>query len=227
MAEIDGDEAQHLHRVLRAEPGQRYEISDTRAAWLAEVTEARKGRVVFRVLEPVASAETPVAATLLAALIKFERFEWIVEKATELGAARIVPVQATRTEKGLFEAACKRVERWRRIAREAGQQSRRLAPPEVSDPVRFPAALSELEAHGAARCFLDEAPDAPPLLGLIPAAASAVALLIGPEGGWTDEERERALAAGWLPASLGPHILRAETAALAALAMTVGACWRR
>jgi 16S rRNA (uracil1498-N3)-methyltransferase len=231
-AELHGDEAQHLKRVLRAEPGQRYEISDARSAWLAEITEARKDRIVFRVLEPAPSAAMPVRVDVLAAIIRFERFEWIVEKATELGVESVVPVEAVRTEKGLFEAARKRVERWRRVAREAGQQSRRLAPPRVLDPVRFPSAL----AHAAGlRVFLDEAAGVPPLLHAlapVPAAPAApedpaeVALLIGPEGGWTEDERTRAISAGWLPASLGPNILRAETAAVAALSVVVNACCR-
>jgi 16S rRNA (uracil1498-N3)-methyltransferase len=222
-AELEGDEAQHLKRVLRAEPGQRYEISDTRSAWLAEITEARKDRVVFRTIEAVPSVEMPVRVDVLAALIKFERFEWIVEKATELGAERVIPVEAVRTERGLFDAAKKRVERWRRIARESGQQSRRLAPPEVADPVRFSAATG----HAAPmRFFLDEAGGVPSLLSALTTPVDGlaeVAVLVGPEGGWTDDERTRALAAGWSPVSLGPNILRAETAAVSALAVIVNA----
>src|SRR5215469_8294921 len=115
-AELHGDEARHLTRVLRAEAGQRYEITDSQAAWLAEIAEARGDRVVFRVIEPVESPEMPVQITLLAALIKFDRFEWMIEKATELGVERIVPFEAARTEKGLLEASAKRTQRWKRIA---------------------------------------------------------------------------------------------------------------
>jgi 16S rRNA (uracil1498-N3)-methyltransferase len=125
-----GEEARHLTRVLRVEPGQRFEISDNRVAWLAEVTEARGARVVFRVIEPLESPDFPVHITLVAAIVKFDRFEWMIEKATELGVERIVPMEAARTERGLFEAARKRAERWGRIARESSQQSRRTRVPE-------------------------------------------------------------------------------------------------
>src|SRR5262249_26468342 len=120
-AELRGDEARHLTRVLRVETGQYYEISDNTSAWLAEVAEGRGERVVFRVLEAVESAPLPVRITLLAAIIKFDRFEWIIEKATELGVERIVPVETVRVEKGLFDASRKRIERWTRIARESSQ----------------------------------------------------------------------------------------------------------
>jgi 16S rRNA (uracil1498-N3)-methyltransferase len=216
-AELRGEDARHLTRVLRVEPGQRFEISDTQAAWLAEVVEARGERVMFRVIEPVETPALPAAITLAAALIKFDRFEWMVEKATELGVERILPVEAARTEKGLMQASQKRSERWIRIAREAGQQSRRLRPPEILAAVGFEACL---ETAAQNRYFLDEG-SAPPLLDEIPAhrpAGATLALLVGPEGGWTDTERQAAARAQWQPVSLGPQILRAETAALAALA---------
>src|SRR5215471_18178546 len=129
-AEIAGDDARHLTRVLRVAPGQRYEISDNRDVYLAEIESARKERVLFRTLEKLAAPEPALRVTLCAALIKFDRFEWTIEKATELGVARIVPVIAVRTEKGLDRAAHKRIERWRRIALEASQQARRARLPE-------------------------------------------------------------------------------------------------
>src|SRR6266849_6284400 len=106
-AELTGEDAQHLARVLRAEVGQRFELSDNRAAWLAEIREIRKDRISFQVLELVESAEAPVNALLIASLIKFDRFEWMVEKGTELGVAAILPAAADRSEKGLLEAARK------------------------------------------------------------------------------------------------------------------------
>jgi 16S rRNA (uracil1498-N3)-methyltransferase len=220
VAELRGEEARHLTRVLRVEAGQRFEISDNRAAYLAEIVEARGDRVVFRVEAPLEPAEAPVAVTLCAALIKFDRFEWIVEKATELGVARIVPVEAMRTEKGLFEASRKRSERWERIARESSQQSRRTTLPEIAAGARFAEALG---TEAEARLFLEEAATAPPLLRAIGGRRVATAaVLLGPEGGWTDREREQAAAAGWTAVSLGPQILRAETAAVAALALLTG-----
>ncbi len=224
-AELRGEEARHLARVLRAEPGQLYEISDNQSVWLAEISEAQGDRVVFRTVEPVAVAELPVQITLCAALIKFDRFEWLVEKATELGVERIQPVDAARTEKGLFEASRKRSERWVRIARESSQQSRRARVPEIRPALRFEAALGVEADH---RYFLEEG-TAPAFLSVLPATPATpakVALLIGPEGGWTDSERAAALRAGWQPASLCPQILRAETATVAALAVVVSA-WSR
>jgi 16S rRNA (uracil1498-N3)-methyltransferase len=219
-AELRGDEARHLTRVLRVEPGQRFEISDNQQAYLAEITEARGERVVFQVIEALPAVLSPVSITLCASLIKFDRFEWIIEKATEMGVDRILPVEATRTEKGLFDASRKRSERWARIARESSQQARRVRVPEILPAVRFERCLEQAADH---RYFLDEAL-APPLLREIPAERSdSAALLSGPEGGWTDAERQLATAAAWQPVSLGPLVLRAETAACAALAVVVNA----
>jgi 16S rRNA (uracil1498-N3)-methyltransferase len=221
-AELRGEEARHLTRVLRAEPGQLFELSDNQSAWLAEITEARGERVTFRVVEPIASPPRVVGITLCAALIKFDRFEWMVEKTTELGVSRILPVETARSEKGLLEASRKRQERWVRIAREAGQQSRRVTIPEILPAVRFPQVLG---TPGDARYFLEEA-GAPPLLRALPEHRSntdEVSVLLGPEGGWTDAERQAAGDSGWLPASLGPTVLRAETAAAAVLAVLVNA----
>ena len=127
--------------------------------------------------------------------------------------SEIVPVEAARSERGLERAAHKRVERWRRIALEASQQSRRAFLPEIGEPVDLREALSRRAEH---RYAMDEDPAAAPL---DVSAPGDVAILIGPEGGWTDEEREQLVGAGWTPVSLGPLILRAETAAIAALAV--------
>ncbi|HUB80337.1 MAG TPA: RsmE family RNA methyltransferase [Bryobacteraceae bacterium] len=221
-AEILGEEARHLTRVLRGEPGQQFEISDNRAVWLAEIVEAHGERVVFRVLEPVKSPPLSARITLIAAIVKFDRFEWMIEKATEMGVERILPMEAARTEKGLFEASHKRAERWRRIARESSQQARRTSVPEILAPARFAASLARPAAY---RYFMDES-GAPALLRQLPADRNPndeVAVMIGPEGGWTDAERQSAAAAHWMAASLGPLILRAETAATAALAIVANA----
>src|SRR5207253_2089253 len=153
---------------------------------------------------------------------KFDRFEWMVEKATELGVERILPVETTRSEKGLFDASRKRAARWERIARESSQQSRRVRIPEILPAVRLDGALAE---EADQRYFLDETA-APPLLGILPAerrAGCRVAALLGPEGGWTGAERQLALDAGWQACSLGPQVLRAETSACATLAVLTSA----
>jgi 16S rRNA (uracil1498-N3)-methyltransferase len=219
-AELRGDDARHLTRVLRVEPGQQFEISDNQQAWLAEITEAKGERVLFHTVEPIPYVPPPARITLCAALIKFDHFEWMIEKATELGVERILPFEATRSDKGLFDASRKRSQRWERIARESSQQARRTRLPEILPAVRFSAALQETAGH---RYFLDEG-EAPPLLRQISEERQdTVALLIGPEGGWTDSEREQARAAGWIPVSVGPLVLRAETAACAALAVVQNA----
>ena len=225
-AELTGDNARHLSRVLRAEVGQQYELSDNQRAYLAEISAVSGQRIAFRIVEPLAPEPLSPEITIFAALIKFDRFEWLIEKATELGVARIVPVDAGRTEKGLARAAAKRAERWRKIAREASQQARRLRLPEIARPVSFDAAVSGVSPF---RYFLDEQPGADPLLSVLPAARTpgdAIAILTGPEGGWTDKEREIAARAGWKLVSLGPTVLRAETAATAALAILSHA-WRQ
>jgi len=230
-AELRGEDARHLARVLRAEPGQQYEVSDGAGVYLAEIAAIEKECVAFRVVEALDSPAAPVRLTLAAALVKFDRFEWLVEKATELGVAAIVPVNAARSGKGLMEAAGKRAERWRRIAHESSQQARRLSPPEIGEPRALALAIAGGIAAGTGlRYFLDEQPGAPPLAAVIPPSAQrhssdSIALLTGPEGGWTDAERAAAAAAGWAPASLGPLILRAETAAIAAAAILTHAWW--
>ena len=182
---------------------------------------SRRGRHAVRfVLEERLAVPPAMAVTeLYLALIKFDRFEWAVEKATELGVTRIVPVETQRSDKGLFEAAKKRVERWRKIAREASEQSRRLREPEVADAVKL-ARLGPVEVDR--RVLLDETEDAPPLLRCLgDGEVGSVALLVGPEGGWADGERAALAENGWVGASLGPSILRAETAVCAALAVVI------
>jgi 16S rRNA (uracil1498-N3)-methyltransferase len=215
-AELVGEEARHLSHVLRVEAGQKYEISDNSNVFLAEVEMARKERIVFRTLEKLPVSDPAVRVTLLASLIKFDHFEMILEKATELGVATIVPVEAIRTERGLERAAEKRLARWRRIVLESSQQSRRARLPELTAPVDLAEALKQ---EAGVRLFLDEERSGVPILVGLDGKPDTVALLIGPEGGWTDSERGAAKAAEWISVSLGPQILRAETAAIAAMAV--------
>jgi 16S rRNA (uracil1498-N3)-methyltransferase len=216
-AEITGESAQHLTRVLRVEKGQTFEITDNSRVWLATVESARRDLVRFDVTEELDAGPPAPDVILYLALIKFDRFEWAVEKATELGVTRIVPVAAVRSERGLFEGGQKRVERWRRIAHEASEQSRRLRVPEIDAPAKMSQALSDDSTH---RFWCDERPGAPPLSAAFrPSPGDSTALLIGPEGGWTDTERGQFASAGWTGVSLGPLVLRAETAVCAALAV--------
>ena len=225
-AELKGEAAEHLRRVLRAEPGQRYELSDNQFVYLAEIEGFRKDAVSFRVLERLPSEAPAVRLVLLASLIKFDRFEWIVEKATELGVETLIPVVAARSERGLERAAAKRLERWRKIALESSQQARRTRLPEICPSVSFEDALL---AGGLHRYLLEEERGAPALASALEgvdrkASSDVVSLLAGPEGGWTAEERREATARGWQPVSLGPWVLRSETAVIAALAI-LGNAW--
>lgn len=224
QAHIEGEHAKHLTNVLRVEVGQKYEISDNRNVYLAEVESARKSDVLFRTIEKLEPEPAKVHVTLCAALIKFDHFEWMIEKTTELGMAELVPVIATRTDRGLDKAAEKRVERWRRIGLEASQQARRQFLPEIHDATLFRKAVAPEAKY---KFVLDEVPGGASLLAALPAQRSAedsVALLIGPEGGWTDAERETFVATGWTRVTMGSTILRAETAAIAALSV-IQAAW--
>jgi 16S rRNA (uracil1498-N3)-methyltransferase len=215
VAELTGDDAEHLVRVLRAEAGQIYEISDNEDLYLARITVARKSIVSFEVMEKLPVPAATGRITLLPALFKFDHFEWLVEKATELGVDEICPFEAVRTERGLRQASVKRRTRWERIVLEASQQSRRVKLPAVAETTSFEQAI---QSPIPIRLFLDEDAAAPPILQQ-PLEQGHAGILLGPEGGWTDEERSQALAAGWKPCSLGPSILRAETAGIAGLAI--------
>jgi 16S rRNA (uracil1498-N3)-methyltransferase len=214
-ATLTGDDAHHLTRVLRVEKGQKYEISDNSTVYLAEVEAARRDLVTFHVLERIEAAEAPVRIALYVALVRFERIELLVEKATELGVESMAFFAAERSERGLDCAAGKRAERWHRIAREASEQSRRIRLPEIAAPVSFRDVLAD---DAPSRLLLDEEPGCPPLRPeRFP--DNRVSVLVGPEGGWTDRERTVIHEAGWRSVSLGPAVLRTETAAIAAIAV--------
>ncbi len=222
-AELRGEAAEHLGRVLRAEPGQLYELSDGETVWLARVEKiaagrTRRGAIEFSLIEPIAAAESQLKIALLLSVVKFDRMEWCLEKATEMGVSEIIPLAATRSEKLLIMAAKKRAERWRKILLESAQQSRRLRPPEL-----LPISTSEdafRDASGGTKILLSERPDSRPLREVLSGAhAQEICLAIGPEGGWTDAEVAAALKNGFREASLGREILRTETAVIAALAV--------
>lgn len=216
---LRGEAAGHLRRVLRAQPGQIYELSDGERVWLARIESFGREQVEFSLLEPAAVIRPPAPVVLLAALFKFDRFEWMLEKAAELGVERITPVASLRSEKGLEAAAARRRARWEKILREAGQQSRRLRPPVLSQAVSLEEAL---HTQAGTRLWLEEEAGAAPILGEL-RPGGTVAVLCGPEGGWDDRERAAAKAAGWKAVSLSTGILRAETAAVAAVAVVVSA----
>jgi 16S rRNA (uracil1498-N3)-methyltransferase len=221
-AALVGDHADHLVRVLRARVGQEFDIAAGEAVRRGRISSVQDGRVEFDLGEEVSSADL-AEITLVLAVFKFDRMEWAVEKCTELGISRIVPVIARRTDSHLAAAASKRSERWRRIARQASEQSRRVAPPEIAAPVKvsealtFPATLRIVLAESEAGTLLRDVGK--------PDAAGGVALAVGPEGGWTYDELQSFQKAGWISASLGNTILRAETAAIAATAVVASALY--
>jgi 16S rRNA (uracil1498-N3)-methyltransferase len=216
-AVLTGEAAHHLGRVLRAESGQLYELSDGHAVWLGRVESASKEQVEFSLVEPVPVRVPSIDKTLLLAVVKFDAFEWALEKATELGVNRIVPLAATRSEKGLLAAARKRTERWKKIAFEASQQSRRVKLPVVDDVVDAPVAFRDEAA--ALKLLLSERAGARLMREVLRAEkAESVSLAVGPEGGWTEEEFAAAQQAGFQEASLGSLILRTETAVTACIA---------
>ncbi|HYK40498.1 MAG TPA: RsmE family RNA methyltransferase [Candidatus Eremiobacteraceae bacterium] len=215
-AVMTGDAAHHLGRVLRAEPGQLFELSDGKTAWLGRIELVQKERVEFALIERIASAESALRTTLLLSIVKFDSFEWALEKAAELGVRMIVPLAAARSEKALLHAAEKRSERWKKILLEAAQQSRRVSIPELK-PVEKP--VKAFGAGEGCKVILSERTEAQALKSLLANTKTDTATLaIGPEGGWTDEEFAAAEAAGFRQASLGSLILRTETAVVTTLA---------
>ena len=254
-AALTGEQAQHLARVLRAQTGQIFDVVANGFLHRAEIIEvcgAESGgeaEVHFVLLEEL-EADGALPIHLLLAVFKFDHFEWAVEKATELGVARITPILARRTEKHLAHAAPKRAERWRRIALESAKQSRRTDVPEIADPAKLDAILkaesaplrillSEVERsvslatalgppHLAEMWESGRSNAGVPHSSRVPkrddwdensSPGKELALAIGPEGGWSPEEMALFTEHNWTHVTLGPRILRAETAAIAALAI--------
>lgn len=219
-ASLVGEHAAHLARVLRAQVGQEFDIAADGVVRRGRVVSVDGQRVEFELGKEVETA--PLGqVTLALAIFKFDRMEWAIEKCAELGAARIVPFAAKRTDAHLAAAAAKRVERWRRIAREASEQARRAAPPEIADPLKLREVLA---LEGEQRIVLSEVETGASLRELCGAGRAGcgpLVLAVGPEGGWTNEELQAFTSAGWKSASLGATVLRAETAAIAALAVVM------
>ena len=158
---MEGEAAHHLGRVLRAEPGRLYELSDGSHVWLARVEEVKRDRVSFSLVEELPVYRPAFQPTLLLSIVKFDAFEFALEKATELGVNTIVPLAAGRSEKALLAAAPKRAPRWKKILLEASQQSRRLGIPELAPLTKLDAAFST--RGESLKILLSERPDAPPL----------------------------------------------------------------
>jgi 16S rRNA (uracil1498-N3)-methyltransferase len=223
-ASLTGEQASHLIRVLRAQAGMEFDIVAGNRVWHGVIAGISGDSVRFNLVAEV-KADPALPVTMLLSIFKFDRMEWAIEKATELGVERIVPIIARRSEKHLAQSAQNRVERWRRIARESAQQSRRSDVPVIEDAVALKTAarregeevrllLAEQERTRTLNKALKEA------LTDCGDKLPAIRFAVGPEGGWTAEEEALFDSEGWMPVSLGPRILRAETAAITAMAVT-------
>lgn len=213
-AMLGGDEARHLTRVLRAQVGDEVTLFDGRGrAWVARILRIARSEVELSTGEPSESASPsrPVV-TLAVALPKGERQKWLVEKLTELGVARLVPLV---TERGVAAATPAAIERLERAVIEACKQCGRDFLMEIGPP-RSIAELVGAAPAGVPRIIAT--PGGGPFAAAIPPIASEILALVGPEGGFTPDEVATARAAGCEPVSLGRHVLRVETAAIAVAA---------
>ena len=222
-ASLTGEQAGHLIRVLRAQAGMEFDIVAGDRVWHAVIAGISGDAVRFNLIAEV-QADPALPVTVLLSIFKFDRMEWAIEKATELGVERIVPIIARRSEKHLAQSAQNRVERWRRIAREAAKQSRRSDVPVVDDVAALKVAARR--EGNAVRLLLAEQESTRTLRGAIEEALSeagdelpVIRMAVGPEGGWAAEEEALFDSERWKPVSLGPRILRAETAAITAMAV--------
>jgi 16S rRNA (uracil1498-N3)-methyltransferase len=233
-AALVGEHAAHLARVLRAEVGQEFDIATGEEVRRGTITTISYDRVEFaldtkpyhkRRFKPPAAPEI----TLALAIFKFDRMEWAIEKCTEIGVARIIPVIARRSDVHLGAAAVKRHERWQRIVRQAAEQSRRPAPPEIAAPIKLKELGGVLPAGALTRIVLAESlavSEQDNRLGEVLQSRPTegeVTLAVGPEGGWADGELAWFYEEGWTSASLGNTILRSETAAIVATAIALDA----
>jgi 16S rRNA (uracil1498-N3)-methyltransferase len=227
-ATLIGAQAEHMTRVLRAQPGMEADVVAGGHVFHAQVAAVAADEVRFNLIAEL-EADPALPVTLVMAVYKFDHMEWAIEKATELGVAAIAPVISRRTEKHLAQTAVKRAERWRRIVHEAAQQARRCDVPLIFDPTPLSVRITSGSAQIAvnlAQIVLAEQERTTTLRNALEEAIAAAAaempaleIAIGPEGGWAPEEEALFDANGWRAASLGPRILRAETAAIAALAV--------
>ena len=218
VAVARGTQAHHLARVARLRVGEQVEVSDQVAAYRALTESCTPVEVRFRIESALAAEPELPRLSVALGILKFARFEWAVEKLTELGVHSISPLIAARSDAKLVRLAEKRAERWRRIALEAAQQSRRLAAPTVAVPTAFADAVQDC---GSDTKLLAE-PAGPPVASAC--CGHATTLLVGPEGGWTEQESQLAYECGFRAASLGRNVLRAETAAVALAAICASRC---
>ena len=212
MLKLSPDETNHVHNVLRGKNGDLIEVVDGEGRLFAARLRSGGGASVVEELE--APGETRLEISLYQGVPKGGRMDLVVEKATEVGATRIVPLLA---ERGVVSPRKGKIGRWRRVAEAAARQALRLSVPEVAEPVRFEDAASEV---GEAGVLLHKAPDLQPVEAVV---GAPVSLFVGPEGGWSEGELLLAEEAGLTFGGLGPYRLRSETAGIIAVARTQAA----
>jgi 16S rRNA (uracil1498-N3)-methyltransferase len=223
---LGADEAQHMRGVLRLKPGDEVFVFDGEGhEYLCRIESLRREMASLNILKKVepASPESPLDLTLALALLKGEKFDLVVQKATELGAARIVPVVTKLSDIRLRDEKDKekRATRWRRIALEAAKQSGRARLPVIEDPQDFDSLLETSSGGDEPRLMFSERNGQALKEALEPFSVEVQSMtaLVGSEGGWTDEEIQAARAANWRIVTLGGRILRAETAAISITAL--------
>lgn len=226
--ELPASGAQHVTKVLRLREGAELTLFDgTGGEWSAQITTLRKDRVTVRPdSHTTIERESPLAITLLQGLARGEKMDWIIQKATELGVARLVPIATLRSVVQLeHDRVEKKLAHWRSVAISACEQSGRNRVPEIATPVPLDAACAIAASRGIGmHCFALAPGDAPSFqqaLSALPDAPESLRLtiLVGPEGGLSEAELERAAGCGFRAVSLGPRVMRTETAGAAAIAI--------
>jgi 16S rRNA (uracil1498-N3)-methyltransferase len=211
-------QSRHLVSVLRLSPGAEIEVFDGRGGRFRAVLDGHE--LEIRSTLPIDAR--PVDVVLVQALAKGEKMDLVVQKATELGASRIVPLASERSVPRLdAERGTSRARRWRRIAQEAARQCGRADVPRIDAPVGWESVFSLMREEQDRRGLLLDPEQSEPRLGAAARGESRLLLVVGPEGGFSPEERASAEKAGFMRVSLGPLVLRTETAGLAALAVVL------
>ena len=216
MAYLEAEDARHALRVLRLDVGAQVQLFADGQAYAASICQTGPDGVAVRVLEKLKSPEASLRVTLYQGVPKGDKMDYIVQKCTEAGVCRIVPVEMPRCVAHLDGKDDKKLARWNRIAREAAKQAFRPVTPEVAAPIDLNALCRALPGHQLALVPWEDAREGT-LPRLISPDIADLAIVIGPEGGMGESEVQRMLGSGARAVTLGPRIFRTETAGLAAI----------